>query len=70
MFQTGEAGIGYAAQQLFNAFVDVANKPQDSSARQVVLARVGDLAARFRAAADQLDSLQAGDRAGRKTHGR
>jgi flagellar hook-associated protein 1 FlgK len=34
----GEAGLGYAAQQMFNAFVDVANKPQDSSARQSVLA--------------------------------
>jgi len=60
VFKTGEAGIGYAAQQMFNAFVDVSNKPQDSSARQVVLARVGDLAARFRGASDQIDSLQSG----------
>ena len=60
MFPTGEAGIGYAAQQMFNAFVDVSNKPQDASARQVVLARVGDLAARFRNASDQIDAIQAG----------
>jgi flagellar hook-associated protein 1 FlgK len=60
VFRTGEAGLGYAAQQMFNAFVDVANQPQDSSARQVALARVGDLAARFRAASEQIDSLQTG----------
>ena len=60
VFPIGENGLGYAAQQLFNAFVDVSNKPQDAAARQVVLARVGDLAARFRAASDQLDAQQAG----------
>ena len=47
VFRLGEAGLGYAAQQMFNAFVDVANRPQDSSARQSVLARVGELASRF-----------------------
>ena len=60
VFPTGQAGLGYAAQQMFNAFVDVSNKPQDASARQVVLARIGDLAARFRGASDQIDSIQAG----------
>jgi len=60
VFPTGTAGLGYAAQQMFNAFVDVSNKPQDASARQVVLARIGDLAARFRTASDQIDSIQAG----------
>ena len=60
VFQTGEAGLGYSAQRLFNAFVDVANKPQDSSARQTALARVGDLADRFSTASGQLDSLQTG----------
>ena len=60
VFKTGEAGIGYAAQQMFNAFVDVGNAPQDSAARQVALARVGDLAARFRNASEQIDSLQSG----------
>ena len=67
VFRTGEAGLGYAAQQMFNAFVDVANRPQDASARQVVLARVGDLAARFRTASDQIDSLQAGIAQGVRT---
>ena len=60
VFQTGEAGLGYSAQQMFNAFVDVANKPQDSSARQTALARVGDFADRFSTASGQLDSLQTG----------
>ncbi|HEY4958788.1 MAG TPA: flagellar hook-associated protein FlgK [Caldimonas sp.] len=60
VFPTGESGFGYAAQQVFNAFVDVSNKPGDSSARQVALARVGDLATQFRSASDQLDSQQAG----------
>lgn len=60
VFPTGESGLGYAAGQLFNAFVDVANQPQDSSARQVVLSRAAELSARFRTAAGQLDSLQSG----------
>jgi flagellar hook-associated protein 1 FlgK len=60
LFQTGEAGLGYAAGQLLNAFVDVASKPQDLAARQVVLGRADELAARLRDANDQLDGLQAG----------
>ncbi len=60
VFPTGEAGLGYSAQQMFNAFVDVSNKPQDASARQVVLSRVGELATRFRTASDQIDAIQSG----------
>ena len=60
VFQLGEAGLGYSAQQMFNAFVDVADKPQDSSARQSALARVGELADRFSTASNQLGSLQTG----------
>ena len=60
VFGLGESGLGYSAQQAFNAFVDVASNPQDASARQTALARVGDMADRFRTASDQLDSLQAG----------
>ena len=60
VFRLGEAGLGYAAQQMFNAFVDVANRPQDSSARQSVLARIGELASRFTSASGQLDALQSG----------
>ena len=60
IFGTGEAGLGYAAGQMLNAFADVAAHPQDSAARQVVLARADEVAARFRAAGSSLDSLQSG----------
>jgi flagellar hook-associated protein 1 FlgK len=60
VFGLGEAGLGSAASELFNAFVDVASLPRDASARQVVLANAGELAARFRSAAGQIDSIQAG----------
>jgi flagellar hook-associated protein 1 FlgK len=60
VFQLGEAGIGNAAGQLLNAFVDVANKPQDGSARQVVLSQASELAARVNDAGKQFDVLQAG----------
>ena len=57
---TGESGIGYSASQLLNSFVDVANQPQDLSARQVTLSRAAELASRMRTAGTQLDELQAG----------
>jgi flagellar hook-associated protein 1 len=60
VFPPGEQGLGYAAGQLLNAMVDLASRPQDSSTREVVLARVQDLASRFAAAGAQLDSLQNG----------
>ena len=60
MFQTGESGLGYAAGQLLNSFVDVASRPADISARQVVLARTEEVASRFRAASEQLNVLQNG----------
>lgn len=60
VFVAGEQGLGYAVGQVFNAFADVATKPQDTSARQVVLARTNELAARFRSASDQISTLQAG----------
>jgi flagellar hook-associated protein 1 len=60
VFKTGEAGLGYAAGQLFNAYADVAAKPQDASARQVVLARADELAASFRSAGSQIDTIQGG----------
>src|SRR2546423_3716055 len=59
VFATGESGIGYAAGELLNAFVDVANKPQDLAARQVALARADDVASRFRAAGQQVEVLHA-----------
>ncbi|MFN9709192.1 MAG: flagellar hook-associated protein FlgK, partial [Burkholderiales bacterium] len=60
IFGLGEAGIGDAAGKFFNAFADVVSKPQDLTARQVVLSRAGDLVTRFRTSAERLDSLQAG----------
>jgi flagellar hook-associated protein 1 FlgK len=60
VFQTGESGLGYAAGQLLNAFVDVGSRPADASARQVVLARAEELASRFRAGSEQISVLQNG----------
>ncbi|MBA3589189.1 flagellar hook-associated protein FlgK [Methylibium sp.] len=60
VFPPGESGIGFAAGQLLNAFVDVANRPQDAAARQVVLARTEELTSRLRAAGGQIDTLQSG----------
>ena len=60
VFGLGENGLGNAANQFFNAFADVASKPQDESARQVALARAGEFASRFGNAAAQIDTLQNG----------
>jgi flagellar hook-associated protein 1 FlgK len=60
VFGTGKSGVGYSAGELLNAFVDVANQPADSSARQVVIARAKELADKFAAAGDQLQSIQTG----------
>ncbi len=57
---TGESGLGYAAGLVLNAFVDVANQPQDMSARQVVLARAQDWVSRMNTAGEQINSLQSG----------
>jgi flagellar hook-associated protein 1 FlgK len=59
-FPIGSAGIGYAAGEFLNSFVDLANNPADSSARQVVLSGAQELASRFAAAGDQLSALQTG----------
>ncbi|MDQ2735822.1 MAG: flagellar hook-associated protein FlgK, partial [Pseudomonadota bacterium] len=60
VFPTDQAGLGYAAQQAFNSFVDIANSPQDPSARQVTLSSLGDMANDFANASSQIDSQQAG----------
>lgn len=60
VFPPGEAGLGFATSELLNAMVDLANQPGDASAREVVLARAQDMAARFTSAGAQLDTLQAG----------
>ncbi|GIX25747.1 MAG: flagellar hook-associated protein FlgK [Caldimonas manganoxidans] len=60
VFRLGESGLGFAAGQLLNAFVDVASNPSDASARQVVLSRLESLASRYRSAAGELTALQQG----------
>src|SRR5574343_363355 len=60
VFPTGDEGLGQAANQFLNALVDVASRPNDPSARQVVLGRAQELAARFSNAGEQLQQLQAG----------
>jgi flagellar hook-associated protein 1 FlgK len=59
-FPTGDAGVGQAASSFFSALSDLASNPADTSARQVVLSRAGDLAQRFSGAGQQLGSLQSG----------
>jgi flagellar hook-associated protein 1 len=60
VFPTGEAGIGAAAADLLNSFVDVANRPGDLAARQVVLADADEYALRIRTAAGRISDLQRG----------
>lgn len=57
---TGESGLGYAAGQMLNAFVDVANQPQDMAARQVVLSRAREWVSRVNTAGQQLVEIQRG----------
>ncbi len=59
-FALGERGIGHAADEFLNALVDVASRPSEPTARQVVLSRAEDLASRLRAAGAHLDTLQRG----------
>lgn len=59
VFQPGEAGLGYAASELFNAMVDLSSRPADLATRQVVLARANDMAMRFAEAGSALDQTQA-----------
>ena len=59
-FPIGATGVGYAAGEFLNSFVDLSNKPSDSSSRQVVLSQAQGLSAGFRAAGDQLSALQTG----------
>jgi flagellar hook-associated protein 1 FlgK len=59
VFAGGEAGLGHAATQIFNAFADVATNPADLSARQAVLGRLEDFASLARSSSDQIEALQA-----------
>lgn len=60
VFGVGEDGLGYAIGQVLNGFVDVANNPADTSARQVVLSRAEEMVQRFRTASSQLQSVREG----------
>ena len=62
VFPPGTAGIGYSMGEFLNAMADLASVPADGSARQVVLARAADVAARFSSAAERIEVLQAGVR--------
>ncbi|MEY4767124.1 MAG: flagellar hook-associated protein FlgK [Pseudomonadota bacterium] len=57
---TGEAGLGYSANQFLNAFSDVVTQPQDTSARQVVLSRAQEFVNRLNTAGNQMVELQTG----------
>ena len=59
-FPIGANGVGYAAGEFLNAFRDLANNPAHASARQVVRSDAQEVASRFGAAADQINTLQAG----------
>ena len=59
VFGGGEAGLGQAATQIFNAFADVAAAPTDLSARQAVLGRLNDFASLARSSSQQIEALQA-----------
>jgi flagellar hook-associated protein 1 FlgK len=59
-FGLGEQGIGHAVTQMFGALSDVASRPLDLPSRSVVLARAGEVAARFNSAAASLGALQDG----------
>lgn len=57
-FAGGESGLGAAMNEMLNGFSDVVNAPTDLTARNVVLTRMTELAARFRSAANSLDELE------------
>ncbi|MFN9744644.1 MAG: flagellar hook-associated protein FlgK [Betaproteobacteria bacterium] len=60
VFQLGENGLGAATVELMDAFTDLANRPDDLSTRQVVLARARDLADRIGEVDDGLNAAQGG----------
>jgi len=60
VFPPGEFSLGQAVGQFLNSMVDVASRPADPAARQVVLGRAQETAVRFNSAATQLEDLQAG----------
>ncbi|MBP6899599.1 MAG: flagellar hook-associated protein FlgK [Burkholderiaceae bacterium] len=59
VFTGGEAGLGYAATEIFNAFSDLAATPSDLSARQAVVGRLEDFASAARNTGELVTALQA-----------
>ena len=60
VFPPGDNGMGASVGNFMNSFVDLANSPSDSSARQVILSDAAEVADRFATAGGQLDRLQNG----------
>ena len=60
VFPPGDNGMGAAVGTFMNSFVDLANSPSDSSARQVILSNAAEVADRFATAGDQLERLPNG----------
>jgi flagellar hook-associated protein 1 FlgK len=60
IFPTGDTGMGAAMGDFMNAYVDLANSPSDSSARQVILSDASEVVDRFATAGQALDALQGG----------
>lgn len=58
VFSGGTAGLGAAINDMMNAFADVVSSPTDITARNVVLTRMDETAARMRSAAEQLQEIQ------------
>jgi flagellar hook-associated protein 1 FlgK len=60
VFPPGDSGVGAAVGSFMNSYVDLANSPSDSSARQVILSDAAEVSDRFATAGAQLDRLQSG----------
>ena len=58
VFTGGTSGLGAGINDMMNAFTDVQAAPMDGTARNVVLTRMTELAARFRAASSSLEELE------------
>lgn len=57
VYTGGDSSLGAAINEMMNAFADAEAAPTDSTARNVVLTRISELTARFRAASASLEEL-------------
>ncbi len=67
VFPVGDSGMGAAMGSFMNSYVDLANSPADSSARQVILSDAAEVADRFSTAGSAIDTLQSGVTSDMKT---